>query len=100
MIVPRINEFLAPGKNKTWVHDSFFQKVWFRLMVVGILPGAGSAMMNFHDQDRHCGVILSPSLRSRINSAKDLMRWAQRSFASLRMTCLVVPPDPLADLVS
>jgi len=31
-------------------------------------------------------VTLSPSLRSRVNSAKGLARRAQRSFAALRMT--------------
>jgi hypothetical protein len=46
--------------------------------------------MNFHDQDRQGVVTLSPSLRSRVNSAKGLALWAQRCFAALRMTGPVV----------
>src|SRR5229473_2428889 len=42
--------------------------------------------MNFNKQDRECIVTLSPSLRSRVNSAKGLSRWAERCFASLSMT--------------
>src|SRR5262249_49794569 len=52
--------------------------------------GRSRDIMSFHDQDRQCDVILS--------EAKDLSRCAQRSFASLRMTGLMVPADPLADL--
>jgi len=45
-----------------------------------------SSNMNFTKQDRQWVVTLSPSLRSRVNSAKGLSRWADRSFAALRMT--------------
>jgi hypothetical protein len=45
-----------------------------------------SPIMNFNKQDRQWVVTLSPSLRSRVNSAKGLFRWAARCFASLSMT--------------
>src|SRR6266700_28992 len=47
-------------------------------------------IMNFHTQDRQEHVILSPSLSSRVNSAKDLVARRIRSFALLRMTGPVV----------
>jgi len=42
--------------------------------------------MKCNEQARSYGVTLSPSLRSRVNSAKGLARGAQRCFASLSMT--------------
>src|SRR5260221_9403486 len=46
--------------------------------------------MIFNKQDRSYVVTLSPSFRSRVNSAKGLSRWADRCFASLSMTFLVL----------
>src|SRR6266851_3332331 len=53
-----------------------------RFAQVFCLPG----MMNFHNQHWYRVVTLSPSLRSRVNSAKGLSRWAERCFpfATLR----------------
>src|SRR6266567_3248714 len=45
-------------------------------------------------------VILSPSLRSRGNSAKDLARRTQRSFASLRMTGRIACKSPSREVLS
>ena len=53
-----------------------------RFAQVFCLPG----MMNFHNQHWYRVVTLSPSLRSRVNSAKGLSRWAERCFAALSMT--------------
>src|SRR5712691_9737152 len=46
--------------------------------------------MNFHTHHRYRVVTLSPSLRSRVNSAKGLSRRAERCFAPLSMTLPVL----------
>jgi len=45
-----------------------------------------SVIMIFTNQDRSRFVILSPFTALRVNSAKDLARWAMRCFAALSMT--------------
>jgi MFS family permease len=55
-------------------------------LLISVIVPVTPTIMIFHDQDRSGTVTLSPSLRSRVNSAKGLARWAARCFASLSMT--------------